>query len=194
MNNAGLILDCDRALFEPAINAVSATHARLAFEHRVRPDTLIPLFEQVVAILRVDMSNPAKLELFLGRGARILLPLRAEVVARPVRAAGPDQVRQGMRQGTPSLLAQRLGCFSILAGGRVFNDGDVVERIAILIAKQRDSQVSPENAPVLAGVAFLHGIGGPSAAGDIRRIREVCGKIVRMSQFLEIFCSSSASE
>ena len=91
-----------------------------------------------------------------------------------------------MRQRTPSLLAQCLGCFGILARGRVFNHRDVVEWIAILVTKQGDSEISPETAAVLAGVAFLQGIGSSTPADEIRRICEIFGEIVRMREFLEV--------
>src|SRR6266480_2620397 len=83
---------------EPARRAVGAAHTIFDVERRASLDGPLPLGRRPLAIIGINLREPAEPELFLLRNAGVANPLRAQVIAAPVGQARPDQLRQAFGQ------------------------------------------------------------------------------------------------
>ena len=61
-------------------------------------DHRAPLRLDPLAVVRVDLVEPAVAELLRFRNAGVINPLAAEIVAGAFGPGGPDQLRQGFHQ------------------------------------------------------------------------------------------------
>src|SRR5207302_11471243 len=89
---------------------VGAADTIFDVERRASLDGPLPRGHRPLAIIGINLREPAETELLLLGNAGIANPLRAEIVAMPVGQARPDQLRQAFGQWSEARLAlvQRL--------------------------------------------------------------------------------------
>lgn len=67
----------------------------------------------------------------------------------------------------------------------VFDLGDEVHRLALLVADQRHREVDPDDVPVGVEVALLHRVAGDLALEGLPHEREVGVEVLRVGDVLE---------
>ncbi len=94
-----------RLRVEPAVLAVMAADPELHAEVRPGCNGRLPRGHGERSVVEVDLVQPAEAQLRRLRNARVGHPLAAEIVARPLGFAGPDELGQRLGQLTEAALA-----------------------------------------------------------------------------------------
>src|SRR5262245_12620584 len=99
--------------------------------------------------------------------ARVLGPLRTEVIARAVRGRAPDQLRQRLGQVAPALLALAQRLLGALEGGEVAGDAKRPYDRAVLVAQRHLGGGEPAHVAVEPDPLFLLAHQRPAGAYDL---------------------------
>jgi hypothetical protein len=178
-----------RLVVHPDDAAVAGDVAVLLAERLAGGAEALRRLDDPLEVVRVDeLQEDVAVGLPLLRArAEQRLDLRADVAVRRghvVRADVRDQ-RQLLDERPVTALGLGDPVGGLTALGDVLDLGDEVQRVAVLVAHERDAEQDPDDAAVLAEVPLLHPVARPLAGDRLLQVGEVGVEIVGMRDVLE---------
>ena len=182
---ARVVAQGDGESAKPPINAIISAQAELDGEIVAAGCGGLPDGDRAVAVVGVELLQPAITELRGFGDAGVVDPLRTEVVARPVGAAGPNKLRQGLHDLPEPLLARAHRLLGPLALGDVGGDADEPFQIAGGVEHGPADFLHHHDAAVAADDAVFDRVGVGGGRQFAKRLRKPC-TVVRVDALEEM--------